>query len=60
MAWPTCNAFPEGIPSEILNNEFDHREPHEGDRDIQFEPDEGRGFLLSAWVERFSEGDYDE
>jgi hypothetical protein len=33
----TCTAFPEGIPSEILQSEFDHRKPHEGDHGFQFE-----------------------
>ncbi len=32
----TCSAFPEGIPQEILENRFNHREPHPGDRGIQF------------------------
>ncbi len=32
-----CNAFPKGIPFEILRGEFDHTQPHEGDRGIRFE-----------------------
>lgn len=34
-----CNAFPdeEGIPREILLNEFDHTKEHEGDHGIRFE-----------------------
>jgi hypothetical protein len=35
-----CAAFPDGdgIPLEIIRNEFDHRRPHEGDHGIQFVP----------------------
>lgn len=35
---PTCAAFPDGIPDEILRNEFDHREPVAGDRGLRYEP----------------------
>jgi len=34
----TCDAFPDGIPDEILDMEDDHLEPFEGDNGIQFEP----------------------
>jgi len=33
-----CAAFPDGIPSEIINGHFDHRKPHVGDHGIQFRP----------------------
>lgn len=33
-----CAAFSEGIPREILFNEFDHTKPHAGDGGIRFEP----------------------
>ena len=36
--WVTCNAFPDGIPFDILNGEFDHNKKHDGDHGIQFEP----------------------
>lgn len=37
-----CDAFPDfpGIPLAILNMEFDHRKPYEGDHGIQWEPRE--------------------
>jgi hypothetical protein len=35
---PVCAAFPDGIPTEIIQGDFDHREPFEGDGDITFVP----------------------
>lgn len=34
----TCDAFPKGIPKDILTGNFDHTKPHNGDNGIQFEP----------------------
>jgi len=43
-----CDAFPDGtgIPAEIILNQFDHRQPHDGDHGIQFDalPDEHHPF----------------
>ena len=36
----TCLAFPNGIPVEIIQKGFDHRQPFEGDDGIMFSPNE--------------------
>jgi len=33
----SCDAYPDGIPTEIIMMEVDHRKPYKGDRGIQFE-----------------------
>ncbi len=35
---PHCQAFPQGIPQEILLSQADHREPVAGDHGIRFSP----------------------
>jgi len=32
-----CEAYPEGIPEEILTGEVDHTTAYDGDNGIQFE-----------------------
>lgn len=36
-----CEAFPDGIPDEILFEGFDHREPFPGDQGVRFELADG-------------------
>lgn len=35
---PTCEAFPDGIPREILLMEHDHRKPYPDDNGIRYKP----------------------
>jgi len=46
----TCAAFLEGIPSQILRNEVDHRRPFAGDRQTRFElaGDDVRPYLAAT------------
>lgn len=34
--WPVCKAYPDGVPSEIVDNEWDHRKPQPGDNGVVF------------------------
>lgn len=34
-----CEAFPDGIPDEVLYGVVDHRNPIPGDGGVQFEPE---------------------
>jgi hypothetical protein len=54
--WPTCAAFPAGIPKEIINGGFDHRQPFPGDNGIRFELKAGQAEQLKLW-QKFKAGD---
>jgi len=36
-SFPTCDAFPNGIPEAVRKNRMDHRKPISGDNGIRFE-----------------------
>jgi hypothetical protein len=38
---PVCDAYPDGIPQQIMNAALDHTVPQPGDHGIRFEADEG-------------------
>jgi len=40
----TCAAYPDGIPSEIWQNMFDHRQPHGDDQGLQWDGLDGMTF----------------
>jgi hypothetical protein len=46
---PSCLAFPDGIPGQIVRRGFDHRNEYPGDGGIRFEPD---GPVSVDWIEK--------
>lgn len=48
----SCDAYPQGIPIEIIENEVDHRQPYTDDQGIQFEADDPADL---TWFARFFE-----
>lgn len=45
-----CDAFPDGIPRDILDSKQDHREPVNGDHGIRFKPRSGNSRLYAEIV----------
>ena len=48
-----CNAFPQGIPDEIVDAKFDHRKPHPNDNGIQFVMNPDRGDMVKYVEETY-------
>jgi 2'-5' RNA ligase len=46
---PFCAAFPDGIPADIWDNQFDHRQPHDGDHGLRWESNQGAAFPTYAF-----------
>ena len=44
----SCEAFPDGIPEEIVMGEHDHHEPFEGDGGLKFVPKEYGSLIRKA------------
>lgn len=47
---PKCDAFPAGIPNEILLSRADHRQPFAGDQGIRFDPKDAEAAEYAAWL----------
>lgn len=53
---PKCDAFPAGIPRDILLSEADHRKPFPGDNGIRFEPRDSGAAEYAAHLFRSRDG----
>jgi hypothetical protein len=43
----TCEAFPDGIPDDVLENRLDHRQPVSGDHGIRWK---SNGAAFPEWA----------
>lgn len=46
---PACTAFKGGIPLDIWEGEFDHRDPHKDDHGVRFVLKPGERDVLELW-----------
>lgn len=51
----SCDAFPGGIPDEIIRYGGDHRDPTRGDHGLQFSLDPGKRQEFEDWDQTFGE-----
>src|SRR4051794_24386417 len=56
----SCDAFPDGIPTEISVMNADHREPYTGDNGVLFELKDESAPDDSALARGYSSGFFDE
>ena len=50
--FPTCDAYPRGIPTIILDGKFQHRTIYRGDGGIVYKRDEAKWARLKPFLER--------
>ena len=48
-AGPTCDAFPDGIPEEILDGSVSHEDPYPGDGGLTFSPAPEATSISFSW-----------
>lgn len=53
FATQRCNAFPEGIPVEILSGNYDHRDNHPLDNGVTYDLRPGSEPVLEMWYRRY-------
>jgi hypothetical protein len=60
LVGPSCEAFPEGIPDDVIRGGFDHRRRHAGDGGVRFEQRPGWEFMTEDYDRRLAENPADD